>query len=84
MRIFSTQCQYSGVQWGTVGKAYARKTDRKLKITGGEIAWVDVKSNKYPYFAYQNDQRKKTYTLGDFENNTPTHMDATHAISKSE
>ena len=37
-----------------------------------------------PNVAYQNDQRNKTYTLGDFEDKTPTHMDATHAISKSE
>jgi len=37
-----------------------------------------------PNFAYQNDERKKIYTLGDFENKTPTHMAATHAISKSE
>jgi len=37
-----------------------------------------------PNFAYQNDQRNKIYTLGDFENKTPTHMAATYAISKSE
>ena len=37
-----------------------------------------------PYFAYQNDQRNKIYTLSDFENKTPTYMAATHAISKSE
>ena len=37
-----------------------------------------------PNFAYQNVQRNKLYTLGDFYNKTPTHMDATHAISKSE
>ena len=32
---------------------------------------------------YENDQRKKIDTLGDFYNKTPTHMAATHAISKS-
>ena len=32
---------------------------------------------------YENDQRKKIDTLGDFDNKTPTHMAATHAISKS-
>ena len=37
-----------------------------------------------PDFAYQNDQRNKIYTLGDFEKKTPTHMVATHAISKSQ
>ena len=34
-------------------------------------------------FIYENDQRKKIGTLGDFDNKTPTHMAATHAISKS-
>ena len=37
-----------------------------------------------PYFAYQNDQRNKIYTIGDFDNKTPTYMAATHAISKFE
>ena len=37
-----------------------------------------------PNFIYKNDQRKKIDTFKDFENKTPTHMDATHAISKSE
>ena len=32
---------------------------------------------------HENDQRKKIDTLGDFDNKTPTHMAATHAISKS-
>ena len=36
-----------------------------------------------PNFAYQNDQRNKIYTSGDFKNKTPTYMAATHAISKS-
>ena len=37
-------------QWGTVGKTNEWKTSQKLKITGVKIAWVDVKSNKYPQF----------------------------------
>ena len=37
-----------------------------------------------PNFTYQNDERNKIYTLRDSEDKTPTHMDATHAISKSE
>ena len=49
-----------------------------------KIAWVDIKLNEYPYFIYEIDQRKKLNTLGNFENQTPTHIDATHAISKSE
>ena len=35
-----------------------------------------------PYFIYEIDQRKKLNTLSDFENQTPTHIDATHAFSK--
>ena len=36
-----------------------------------------------PSFIYENDQRKKIDTLSDFDNKTPTHVTATHAISKS-
>ena len=34
-------------------------------------------------FISQNEHRKKLYTSGDFDNETPTHIGATHAISKS-
>ena len=37
-----------------------------------------------PDSIYKNDQRKKIHTFKDYENKKPTHMDATHAISKSE
>ena len=37
-----------------------------------------------PHFIYQNDHRNKINILRDFENETPTHMSATHAISKIE
>ena len=33
-------------------------------------------------FIYQNDQRDKINTLGDFENEAPTHTSAIHAFSK--
>ena len=52
-----------------------------MDFTGVEIAWVDMKSNENPSFIYEIDQRKKLNTLSDFENQTPTHMDATHAFS---
>ena len=35
-----------------------------------------------PYFIYEIDQRKKLNTLGDFENQTPTHIDATTHFQK--
>jgi len=52
-------------------KRYAEKKSHKMDLTGVEIAWVDVKSNKYPFFihVYKNDQRKTFKTLGDFEYN---------------
>ena len=59
-----------------------------MKITGVEIAWVEEKPNEYLSFyikyIYKNDQVNKINTQGDFENETPTHMSATHAISKIE
>ena len=33
---------------------------------------------------HENDRGKKLNTFGNFENKTPTHMDATHVISNSE
>ena len=35
------------------------------------------------YFIYQKGQHNKVNSLEDFENKTPTQMDATHAITKS-
>ena len=52
---------------------------RGLKLRG--LTWNQINN---PYFIYKNDQRKKIDTFNDFETKTPTHMDATHAISKSE
>ena len=43
------------------------------------VGWHEVEWN-IPYFIYEIDQRKKFNTLGDFENLTPTHLDATHAL----
>ena len=37
-----------------------------------------------PYFIYQIDHGDEVDTIDDFENETPTHMSATHAISKIE
>ena len=61
------------------GKAY-----QKLKITGSQLRGLMLNQIGTPYFAYRSDQRNKMYTLADFENKKPTHMIATHAISKSE
>ena len=50
---------------------------RGLKLRG--LTWNQMNT---PYFLYKIDQRKKLNTMGDFENKTPTHIDATHAFSK--
>ena len=50
---------------------------RGLKLRG--LTWNQINT---PYFIYEIDQRKKLNTLGDFENQKPTHIDATHAFSK--
>jgi len=52
---------------------------RGLKFRG--LMWNQIST---PNFTYQNDRRNKIYTVRYFENKTTTHMDATHAISKSE
>ena len=49
-------------------KSNSQKTGQKMDFTGVEIAWVDMKSNEYPFFIYKIDQSKKLNTLGDFEN----------------
>ena len=80
--IFWYQWRHRGRQGK---KGFEWKTDRKLKITGVEIAWVEMKSNKYPpHFIYENDQRNKINIFGDFENVTPTHLGATHTFSKND
>ena len=37
-----------------------------------------------PYLIYQIDHRNEVNTISDFENDTPTHISPTHAISKIE
>ena len=55
-----------------------------MEITGVEIAWVGPKPNNTPHSIYENDHRNKITILRDFQNETPAHMSATHAISKIE
>ena len=51
---------------------------RGLKLRG--LMWNQISTLN---IAYQNDQRDNIYTLGNFENKTPTKMTVTHAISKT-
>ena len=54
--------------------------DNKLE----SISWEPNVENQISTlnFTYQNDQCKNLYLVGDFGNETPTHMGTTHAISK--
>ena len=61
------------------------KISRKIKKTANVwTANISPTTVYTPDNLYQNDRRNKIYTLSYFENQTPTHMSATHAISKSE
>ena len=59
------------------------KLAKNLKLRGLKLRRLRRNQLNTPSFRYENDQRKKIDTLGDFYNTTPTHMAATHAISKS-
>ena len=60
----------------------AKKPSKNRKLRGLELRGLTLNQMNTPYFIYEIDQHKKLNTLGDFENQTPTHIDATHAFSK--
>ena len=60
------------------------KLTKNKKLRGLKLRGLTRNQINNPYFIYKNNQRKKIDTFNDFENITPTHMDATNAISKSE
>ena len=50
-RVFSTDSPLNLEHFDTNfmgGKSYAQKTGQKMDLIGVKIAWVDLKSNKYP------------------------------------
>ena len=70
-----------GEDWGrppTREKLVKNTILRGLKLRG--LTWNQMNT---PYSIYEIDQRKKLNTLSDFENQKPTHIDATHAFSKT-
>jgi len=58
-------------------KVVAKKPAKKLR----GLTWNRMNT---PCSICENDQHKKLNILSDFDDQTPTHIDATHAISKSE
>ena len=60
------------------------KLAKNSKLRGFKLRGLTRNQLSTPSFMYENDQHNKIDTLGDFDNKTPTHMAATHAISKSQ
>ena len=58
------------------------KLTKKWKLLGLKLCGLRRNQIINAYFVYQNDQRNKVNSLGDFKNETPTHMSTTHAFSK--
>ena len=60
------------------------KLSKKWILRGLKLRGLTQNQINTPYSMYENDRRKKLNALGDFDNKTPTHMDAIHTISNSE
>ena len=60
------------------------KPTKNWKLRGLKLRGLGQNQISTPHFIYENDHRNKINIFGDFENETPTHMSATHAISKIE
>ena len=60
------------------------KLTKNRELRGLKLRGLTRNQISTPHFIYQNDHRNKINILRDFENETPTHMSATHAISKIE
>ena len=70
---------------GDSGKMVSNeKLTKNLKLRGLKLRELRLNQMSIPYFIYQIDHGDEVDTIGDFENETPTHMSATHAISKIE
>ena len=54
------------------------------KLRGLKLRGLRRNQISTPYFKNQIDHRYEVNTISDLENETPTHMSATHAISKIE
>ena len=60
------------------------KPTKNWELRGLKLRGLGQNQLSTPHFIYENDRRNKINILRDFENETPTHMSATHAISKIE
>ena len=60
------------------------KLTKNRELRGLKLRGLTRNQISTPHFIYQNDHRNKINILRDFENETSTHLSATHAISKIE
>ena len=60
------------------------KLTKNRKLRGLKLRGLTRNQISTPHFIYQNDHRNKINILRDFENEIPTHIRSTHAISKIE
>ena len=60
-----------------------KKPAKKWKLRELTLRGLMGNQMSTPWFIYEIDQHKKLNILSGFENEIPTHIDATHAISKS-
>ena len=68
---------------GDSGKMVSNeKLTKNRKLRGLKLRELRLNQMSIPYFIYQIDHGDEVDTFGDFENETPTHMSATHATSK--
>ena len=58
------------------------KLTKSRKLGGLKLRGLRLNQISIPYFIYQIDHGDEVDTFDDFENETPTHMSAFHAISK--
>ena len=61
---------------------FNEKLTKNRKLRGLKLRGLRLNQMSIPYFIYQIDHGDEVDTIGDFENETPTHMSATHAIPK--
>ena len=59
-----------------------QKLTKNWKLRGFKLRGLTWNQINTPYLIYEIDQGKKLNIMDDFENKTPTHIDATHAFSK--
>ena len=60
------------------------KPTKNWKLRGLKLRGLGQNQISTPHSIYENDHRNKINILRDFENETPTHLGATHTFSKND